>query len=188
MQNELIPPSLRLSFREFCVTYLVLRQIEDCFMAAGVKKGKIPSDTFVSGQRRTLVEEFYSTLNWAKSDDADKFLRVVQITLNQSYLAGEPRSFLQSMLEREGYVVDRLQMRQIAQNTPLPVSADAGTLKLLQERWIEIGKEDAQKRGFAFEKLLGEIFEAYNLAPRASFRIVGEQIDGSFQLGSDTLK
>jgi hypothetical protein len=32
---------------------------------------------------------------------------------------------------------------------------------------------------------LNELFAAYNLEPRSSFRIVGEQIDGSFQIGTD---
>ncbi len=32
---------------------------------------------------------------------------------------------------------------------------------------------------------MGEIFEVFGLTPRASFRLVGEQIDGSFQFASD---
>jgi hypothetical protein len=42
-----------------------------------------------------------------------------------------------------------------------------------------------QERGFAFEKFLNGLFAAYNLDPRGSFRIIGEQIDGSFQIGTD---
>jgi hypothetical protein len=42
-----------------------------------------------------------------------------------------------------------------------------------------------QERGFAFEKFLNSLFAAYNLDPRGSFRITGEQIDGSFQIGTD---
>jgi Restriction endonuclease len=42
-----------------------------------------------------------------------------------------------------------------------------------------------QKRGFAFEGFLNETFNVFRLAPRGSFRLVGEQIDGSFQLGQD---
>jgi hypothetical protein len=42
-----------------------------------------------------------------------------------------------------------------------------------------------QERGFAFEKFLNALFAAYNLDPRSSFRITGEQIDGSFQIGTD---
>jgi hypothetical protein len=43
-----------------------------------------------------------------------------------------------------------------------------------------------QPRGFAFEKFLNDAFTTFHLAPRPSFRLVGEQIDGSFHLGSET--
>lgn len=43
-----------------------------------------------------------------------------------------------------------------------------------------------QARGFAFEKFLNKLFSVYELAPRGSFRLVGEQIDGSFQLDAIT--
>jgi hypothetical protein len=33
-----------------------------------------------------------------------------------------------------------------------------------------------------FESFLSDLFAAFGLAPRGSFRIVGEQIDGSFRL------
>lgn len=39
-----------------------------------------------------------------------------------------------------------------------------------------------QGRGYAFEKYLYELFAAYALEPRGSFKIIGEQIDGSFVL------
>lgn len=39
-----------------------------------------------------------------------------------------------------------------------------------------------QARGFAFEKFLYNFFNANGLEPRGSFKLVGEQIDGSFLL------
>lgn len=42
--------------------------------------------------------------------------------------------------------------------------------------------ETAQQRGYSFEKYLFTLFEASSLDPRGSFKIVGEQIDGSFIL------
>jgi len=39
-----------------------------------------------------------------------------------------------------------------------------------------------QARGYAFEKYLNRIFAASGLEPRGSFKITGEQIDGSFKL------
>jgi hypothetical protein len=45
-------------------------------------------------------------------------------------------------------------------------------------------KPDA--RGRAFESFLNDLFAAYGLSPRNPFRLTGEQIDGSFELGQDT--
>lgn len=43
-----------------------------------------------------------------------------------------------------------------------------------------------QARGYAFEKLLRDIFNVYGLEAREPFRLRGEQIDGSFQLSNET--
>lgn len=40
-------------------------------------------------------------------------------------------------------------------------------------------------RGYALEKFLYDIFDAYRFNPRPSFRIVGEQIDGSIEFGHE---
>jgi hypothetical protein len=42
------------------------------------------------------------------------------------------------------------------------------------------------RRGYAFEKYLKDLFDSFGLEARAAFRLVGEQIDGSFLLGSET--
>jgi restriction endonuclease Mrr len=51
---------------------------------------------------------------------------------------------------------------------------------------IEITKLDPQTRGVRFERFLNELFAGFGLAPRGAFRIVGEQIDGSFRLHGHT--
>ena len=43
-----------------------------------------------------------------------------------------------------------------------------------------------QERGLRFKIFLSDVFAAFGLAPRGSFRIVGEQIDGSFRLHTET--
>lgn len=58
-------------------------------------------------------------------------------------------------------------------------------LARLREKMDLLHSMPPQQRGFAFEKFLNELFELFKLAPRGSFRLVGEQIDGSFQLGQD---
>lgn len=47
---------------------------------------------------------------------------------------------------------------------------------------------DKQGRGYELEKLMHDLFELFDLDPKASFRTTGEQIDGAFSLeGTDYL-
>lgn len=56
----------------------------------------------------------------------------------------------------------------------------------LQSNLIALGGMSAQPRGFAFEKYLKQLFDVFELEARSAFRLVGEQIDGSFLLGDET--
>ena len=49
-----------------------------------------------------------------------------------------------------------------------------------------VGSSDRQAAGFALEKLLNRLFDLFDLSPRASFRLTGEQIDGTFVLDHET--
>jgi Restriction endonuclease len=50
----------------------------------------------------------------------------------------------------------------------------------------EVATLPPQERGYAFEKFLDTLFSISGLSPRKSFRLKGEQIDGSFQLDHTT--
>ena len=60
---------------------------------------------------------------------------------------------------------------------------DAAATSALAARLVEVSTMDPQARGYAFEKFLKDAFDAYGMSARASFRLKGEQIDGSFVLG-----
>jgi hypothetical protein len=45
-----------------------------------------------------------------------------------------------------------------------------------------LAMEDPQRRGFAFEPWLSNLFDLFDLDPRGSFRVAGDQIDGGFTL------
>ncbi len=66
-----------------------------------------------------------------------------------------------------------------------PDSSNWEVIDKLKNDLIKLTNLKPHERGFAFEKFLNELFIAYKLDPRSSFRITGEQIDGSFQLGTD---
>lgn len=59
---------------------------------------------------------------------------------------------------------------------------DSDTADGLRSCLVSVSNLDPHKRGFAFERFLNDLFNAYGMAARASFRLVGEQIDGSFRL------
>jgi hypothetical protein len=63
-----------------------------------------------------------------------------------------------------------------------PAMLSEVTAQKLVAHLIEITKLDPQTRGLRFEKFLNEWFAGFGLSPRGAFRIIGEQIDGSFRL------
>lgn len=63
--------------------------------------------------------------------------------------------------------------------------ATSQRLSELKARYFEILSMEPTPRGFALEKLLREAFELFDLDPRGSFRVVGEQIDGGLTFGSE---
>jgi hypothetical protein len=56
----------------------------------------------------------------------------------------------------------------------------------LKQQLLELTKLEPQPRGYALERFLKTLFDASGLKGRASFRLVGEQIDGSFELSGET--
>jgi hypothetical protein len=60
-------------------------------------------------------------------------------------------------------------------------------LEALKQDFLALyGLPDRSKAGLALERLLTELFELSGLKPRKSFCVVGEQIDGSFELDHET--
>lgn len=64
-----------------------------------------------------------------------------------------------------------------------PESQLSQVLAQLETEFYQLSAErDRNKAGLALEKLLNRLFDIFGLQPRQPFRIVGEQIDGSFVL------
>jgi len=62
-------------------------------------------------------------------------------------------------------------------------------LEEIKTRYMSlVMSQDVQGRGFELERVMYDIFELFDLDPKASFRNTGEQIDGAFSLyGTDYL-
>lgn len=63
--------------------------------------------------------------------------------------------------------------------------ATSQRLAELKAQYFRLIETEPRARGFALEMLLTAVFETFDLDPRGSFRVVGEQIDGGFTLGSE---
>jgi len=82
--------------------------------------------------------------------------------------------------EREKYEARRAEAERVrAKSSSLQQELDK-----LRAAYMALLADDPQKRGYALEKLLRRLFEIFDLDPKASFKITGEQIDGAFTFDS----
>ena len=83
---ELVSFPLRHTFREYCVSYLSVRVLEDIFLGFGIKPGELDeSETRLSSNsRRSTIERFYKAFDWSSIQDVRLFLEVLNHTLDMS--------------------------------------------------------------------------------------------------------
>lgn len=92
-----------------------------------------------------------------------------------------------AMEGHEEIIADR---RRAAERTAAAQAQATATLEVRQKldelklRFVSLVSANLQQRGYDLEALLRELFELFDLDPRASFRVVGEQIDGGFTFDS----
>lgn len=72
------------------------------------------------------------------------------------------------------------------QGSEMQQGPSAERLSELQQAFLGLEELTPQQRGFAFERFLNELFAEFGLAPRGSFRLRGEQIDGSLEFENNT--
>jgi hypothetical protein len=73
----------------------------------------------------------------------------------------------------------------VASQVPVP-AFDRPKLVQLKAELLSFSNLAPHARGYAFEKFLKQLFDAYGLAAQEPFRLRGEQIDGSFQFANET--
>ncbi|MHC2468201.1 restriction endonuclease [Bradyrhizobium embrapense] len=86
-------------------------------------------------------------------------------------------------------LIKRLSGAVMPQSTNAAATAnvlDQQSLAKIKADLLKVAALGPQERGFAFEDFLKRLFDAFGLVTREPFRLRGEQIDGSFQLGGDT--
>lgn len=116
-------------------------------------------------------------------DDGEK--KVQQAKEKVAALANSSKGYLTQLKELErkesqkAINLEKEQKRQIRQENLTNLKNDFFSI---------ISESSTQKKGYLFEKFLYNLFEYFDLDPKKSFRISGEQIDGAFSFdGNDYL-
>lgn len=100
----------RNEFREWLVGW-TLREISDLFDAHGIERIPLRETDLPSGQRRSLVECYYASVDWTDIGDVGQMLRVYEDILFQMPEANsEQRTLLLRYLERDGFTLDGNQL------------------------------------------------------------------------------
>lgn len=80
--------------------------------------------------------------------------------------------------EKSSEIIDKEKIKEQA--------VEVEKLILIKDQFMNISQLPPKERGYAFEKFLRDLFVIYNFNPRPSFRIQGEQIDGSILFDHET--
>lgn len=87
-------------------------------------------------------------------------------------------------------LLERIEGKQQAADMPPapppPPAFNSAAIGQLKAEFMALQALPPQTRGYQFEKFLKKLFDFYGLEARQAFRLQGEQIDGSFQLGHQT--
>lgn len=168
------------------------------FPLAAAEAGVPDSWPVIGGSKGPGIERM---LTWMLTTRRERLPRLVEVIVAQSVsyrsrhepLSRQEVSEVEQLFAKLGVDLPALRNRglldSLADRNTSPVAAAPSSpaiapavLQDLERRHMALVELAPQPRGYAFEKFLTDLFDAYGLAPRGSFRIVGEQIDGSFRL------
>lgn len=110
-------------------------------------------------------------------DDGHQKVEKARNSVNQLKRLVEPH---QEIKKEQDDIKQRQQLaaKKLKENTAI-----LHKLETIKTRYMKlVGSDNAQTRGFELERVMYELFELFDLDPKASFRNMGEQIDGAFSL------
>ncbi len=109
-------------------------------------------------------------------------LELLNYMKTYNMINAENRELFKQCADIGGRLIGRKTASQPSKAENLLIDYDRFMQELMA---LEKYADGPQARGFAFEKFLREFFEENELQPRGSFKIEGEQIDGSFILNNE---
>jgi hypothetical protein len=106
----------------------------------------------------------------------------VRKSASESALEQECRQIV-ARLSQRGHVLKTQPDSEDKAQSPQQRQRSKALTELKDEFFQLAGESDRNKAGLILEGLLNRLFELFELRPRRAFRVIGEQIDGSFELG-----
>lgn len=104
MKNRIISTKTCIEFREHFVSY-TLREISNAFDAHEIRCDLEYQPHGISGQRRTLVEQYYYTVDWSDRKSTKRVLRVFEDVVSKLLAPEEPFDwFMRSDSEKENHL------------------------------------------------------------------------------------
>lgn len=139
MRKELISKRTRLEFREWLVSW-TLRTIEDLFEGHNIGHVPLPVEELPGGQRCSLVECYYASVDWTNADHVRRVLDAYEdILLEIPDECSQQKEKLIKYLERDGhaYVEGRITSDSLGNVLAIelpPVMLDTAHLAIHIER------------------------------------------------------
>lgn len=118
--------------------------------------------------------QFNDFSHFLRCDNKDKLIKTAKENLTHFRIIARPllESYMPNIDTRE-IKIDNQKKSQLSMNK----------LEEFKSQYYELTKmSDSKKRGFAFEIFLNNLFLAFDISSKGSFRNAGEQIDGAFTL------
>jgi hypothetical protein len=157
------------------------------------------SKFWVGGSKKpAIIQLLQATLDYRRDQFCNLIVELVRMGIAYLSNKGEPVTRdeivkLNQLITKVNFKIPELWDPAFLDSLPSSQPVEKKESSPVNQKVIESLKNDligltrfeAHKRGFAFEKFLNDMFAVYDLEPRGSFRITGEQIDGSFQIGTD---
>jgi hypothetical protein len=173
------------TFADFFHREIGIDIYDNAYAIYGGSKGKHLRAFLTIGQPRAIAKALTALWEYRETDRLGR--AQVETVVNA-------RRRLSNIVERLGGApltshepaTDEVETK--SQGVPRAFRADENTLRHLEERFFALHEmsDEPHARGRHFETLLTDLFNAWGMDARGGFTVVGEQIDGSFQLGGDT--
>ena len=165
------------TFAEFFQEELRVDIYHPCWAVDGESKAKRLRCFLRQSNRETILD----TLNalW-------EYREICSVARDYTELDNGVRTAFFRIIERLGGTQTTQQRSSNATSQVEIPQIDAMVASDLAHRLLQVSELKPQPRGYALEKFLKDMFDAYGLSARPSFRLVGEQIDGSFVSEGET--